>query len=103
MRLFNRSREHDPLRGFFLTRLQQLVALRATPSSEVQTILLVERAFVSTLVECIRLGATAMPSGCCVMRGAMRKPRPRAGLETAAESRRRDQDEQAPDEGARRT
>ena len=59
MRLFNRSREHDRLRDFFLTRLQRLVALRATPGSDVQTVLLVERAFVSTLVDCLRLGATA--------------------------------------------
>jgi hypothetical protein len=58
MRWFNRSRDHDPLRSFFLTRLQRLIVLCATPSAETQTVLLVERAFVSTLVDCIRLGAT---------------------------------------------
>lgn len=54
---FRRNTADPHLREMFLARLRRLHALRTTPLPSLDAFLFVERAFVSTLLDCIRLGA----------------------------------------------
>lgn len=55
---FRKNTVDPEIREMFLARLRRLHALRTAPLPSIDSVLLAERAFVSTLLDCIRLGAT---------------------------------------------